>query len=356
VIPKDTRILFSLSILMLAWPSGLASQSCDSIVSCGSYSQWDPSCLPTPPVTAYNWHTVGPFTANALAKSAACAPFPECPTCNRAGRPIDLSTGDTYITQNDVRVPGLGGGLALTRTWNSIGFDGVPGLGIFGLGWTSNFEERVFVDPDGYVKYKRADGGIWSFGFSGWDNGNPFFAVAGPATQNARLTQIPKGWMLVDRWTLSFENGEQRAFDGKSGNLLSISDRNGNTTTLEYDSSFRLITVIDSASRHLLFSYANPLSYLVTSVTSDFGVSLSYAYDAQMRLVQVTEPDNTTVSFQYTDSNPNLITSVLDSGGRVLESHTYNTCGQGLTSSRAGGVEAVTVAYPLSCHFNAAAP
>jgi len=59
-----------------------------------------------------------------------------------------------------------------------------------------------------------------------------------------------------------------------------------------------------------------------------------------------TKPDMTTVSFQYNDPNPTLITAVLDSNGKVLESHTYDSQARGLTSSRAGGVEAVTIKYP----------
>ena len=152
----------------------------------------------------------------------------------------------------------------------------------------------------------------------------------------------------ADRLTLTFKNGEQRIFDATSGNLLSIIDRNGNTTQLTYDASYRLITVTDPASRHLYFSYATPASFLVTGVSSDTGVSLSYTYDGQGRLSQYTKPDNTTVSFQYNAaSNATLITAVLDSGGKVLESHTYDNRSRGLTSSRAGGVEALTITYPF---------
>jgi YD repeat-containing protein len=126
--------------------------------------------------------------------------------------------------------------------------------------------------------------------------------------------------------------------------LTTIIDRNGNTTTLTYDSANRLATVTDPASRHLYFGYGSPSSYLVTSVTSDFGISLSYAYDAQGRLTLVTNPDLTTVTYTY--NSQSLITSVTDSNGKVLESHTYDSNGRGLTSSRAAGVEAVTLTYP----------
>src|SRR5262249_39739582 len=53
---------------------------------------------------------------------AKCAPPGPCPKCmaGAVGHPISLATGDTYIEQSDVSIPGLGGGLTLGRTWNSI--------------------------------------------------------------------------------------------------------------------------------------------------------------------------------------------------------------------------------------------
>jgi len=252
------------------------------------------------------------------------------------GHPISLATGDTYIEENDVKVPGIGGGLNLNRTWNSIllSVQGVSASGVFGTNWRSTFEERVVNSGNGYLMYSRSDGSFWAFYFSG----SPAWSIAAPANVSASLVQG------TSSWTLTFQNGEKRLFDINSGNLTSIVDRNGNTTQISYDATGRLVTVTDPASRHLYFAYANNTSTLVMSVTSDIGIALSYTYDTQGRLMQVTKPDLTTISFQY--NSQSLITTVLDSNGVVLESHTYDSLGRGLTSSRAGGVDAVTVSYP----------
>ena len=282
-----------------------------------------------------------------------CAPAPtkKCPWCG--GAPIDFASGDTYLTQVDIKVPGLGGGLSLQRSWHSVWPQGngapmawqstLP-VGMFGPGWTSNFEDNIYLGNDGYMKRSQGDGNVYSFGFSGVVDGSSQFTVAGQSAKNTVLTEAPSNW------TLTQPNGDQELFDGTSGKILSITDRNGNVTRLTYDASFRLVTVTDPVSRHLYFSYATPSSYLVTSVTSDFGISLSYSYDTLGRLVQYTRPDNTGVSFQYNDNNPNLITAVLDSDGKLLESHAYNSCAQGTSSSRANGVESITLSYPLECH------
>jgi uncharacterized protein RhaS with RHS repeats len=121
--------------------------------------------------------------------------------------------------------------------------------------------------------------------------------------------------------------------------LGAVADRNGNATSLTYDQvTNRLTTVTDAAGRHLYFSYES--GSLVTSVTSDFGVSLSYQYDNVGNLAKVTKPDNTFVTFEYSPCR------TADSSQRLeRESHTYDLVGRGLTSSRAGNVDSVTVSY-----------
>src|SRR5689334_10742073 len=54
--------------------------------------------------------------------AAWACPSKERPSCNcpMGGQPISLSTGSTYIAQVDIKIPGIGGGLSLARTWNSI--------------------------------------------------------------------------------------------------------------------------------------------------------------------------------------------------------------------------------------------
>ena len=255
------------------------------------------------------------------------------------GSPINLATGNVYITETDISIPGLGGGLSVSRIWNSI----LPATEnsypfMFGRNWRSTYEERlIFQGSDGYLKFARADGSVWSFASSQLGTPNIYMPAA-PANDKTTITDGSPNW------TMAFKDGTQRLFNGSTGLLVGIVDRNGNTTQLSYDASNRLTTVTDPASRHLTFTYLNSTSNLVSSVTSDVGITYSYSYDAQGRLSKITKPDNTTVSFQF-DGNSN-ITAVLDTDGKILESHTYDGINRGLTSSRANGVDAITVTYP----------
>jgi YD repeat-containing protein len=329
-------VLFGFSILFGALSGDALAQSAGSCTgsASGFYAPLPPyvfNCISAP---------IFVFTGDICFFDYNCPPWAgpieaksDCPFCTK---PISLATGNTYIEQSDLRIPGLSNGLVLSRRWNSQwpSTQMSSQVGLFGPNWRSTYEERVFVGSDNYIKYARSDGSFWSFGLSRTSGS---LVPAAPANVSATLVQGSS------YWTLTFQNGEQRRFDINSGSLTAIIDRNGNVTQLTYDGLNRLVTVTDPVSRHLTFTYANSSSFLVTGVSSDVGLSLTYAYDSQNRLSQVTKPDLTTLTFQY-DSN-SMITAVLDSNGKVLESHTYDSSGRGLTGSRANGVEAVTITY-----------
>ena len=149
-------------------------------------------CRPCP--GSYNCFSEGPYWIWCLAKTYECPPSagpPEIalgPNCETnqcvAGHPVSLTSGNTFIEEVDVRNPGLGGGLSLTRTWNSMWppTQAAYQTGMFGLNWRSTFEERVFVGSDNYIKWARGDGSFWSFGM-----GAPGWRVAAPANGGATL-------------------------------------------------------------------------------------------------------------------------------------------------------------------------
>lgn len=331
---KILAVVFSLVVILFVFTTNSEAQSGNPCVLNFTY-WWFTGPIPLG-ATCYQ----GPawFFTTCTIPNALCPPPPECLACQvsgSGGHPINLATGNTYIQQMDLGIPGLSGGLSLVRTWNSKwpSTQSTFQVGLFGPNWRSTYEERVYLGLDDYIRYSRGDGSFWAFGYNG-----STYNVAAPASASATLAAGST------YWTLTLQNGDQRRFDNTTGNLIAIIDRNGNSTQLSYDSSGRLITVTDPVSRYLTFSYGSPSSHLVTGVTASVGPSLAYAYDAQGRLTQVTKPDLTTVSFTY--NSQSLIANVTDSNGKILESHTYDSSGRGLTSSRAAGVDAVTFSYP----------
>ncbi len=346
---KPAVVLFS--FLIICQTVAFAQDACTSTTTSGCFGdEYAASFLAQHPGSVC---TLGPREGGVSCHlhslcvySASCASTPQTPTaaaqetaatCSGciAGSPINLVNGNTFIEQTDVSIPGLGGGLRLARRWNSLWPQSQSAVttGMFGAHWRSTYEESLLLSSDGTIKYAREDGSFWSLTatHSGW------VAVA-PANESVLLTGG------TNTWQLKFKNGEVRIFDPVRGFLLSIIDRNGNATQLSYDTMNRLVSVADPAGRHLYFGYGDS-SYLVTSVTSDVGLTLSYAYDDQGRITSLTRADHSTLSFEY-DSN-SFITAVKDSNGKILEAHSYDARGRGLSSSRANGVEALTVTYPV---------
>jgi YD repeat-containing protein len=215
---------------------------------------------------------------------------------------------------------------------------------MFGPYWRSTYEESVFVNLQSNVnnvKYQRNDGSFWTFA---WNSSGTGYQLISPANTGATLTASNS------YWTVTFKSGEKRLFSNTNGKLAAIIDRNGNVTELTYDALNRVTSVSDPAGRHLYFAYGAAGSEVtgngsvVTKVTSDAGITLSYTYDPVLgSLETVTKPDGTNTYFQY---QAGFISAVLDTNGKVLESHTYDQYGRGLTSSRANGVGAITMTYP----------
>ncbi|RJP24975.1 MAG: hypothetical protein C4520_03080 [Candidatus Abyssobacteria bacterium SURF_5] len=101
------------------------------------------------------------------------------------------------------------------------------------------------------------------------------------------------------------------------GNIISLTDPEGNTTTFAYDSLDRLISVtypaVDQYVRKKEFTYY-PDGSLKTR-TDQNGQTTTYTYDTNNRLSQITYPDLSTVTYTY---EPNgLLASATNSAGAV---------------------------------------
>lgn len=285
--------------------------------------------------------------ANAIYMTAVVYPKAVTPSdpgpCNEceaaAGQPINLSTGDVWLSKADYSVPGLAGGLSLTRTWNSLwNLSGPPFLaGMFGTGWTSDFEERLQTLSSTEIEYWRGTGNTWTFQ---QPSGCPScaYGVLTPPNQHASLAFNS----TTNLYTITFADGTTKTFSAQ-GYLKAVTDRNGNQTAVAYDTSNRITNVAAPGGQSLTFTYGlagDPNR--VTSIQDSVGAVATYTY-ANSLLTQAAYPDGSQLNYSY-DSNNN-VAGVTDSQGKVIETHTYDGSGRGLTSARANGVDAVTVQY-----------
>jgi YD repeat-containing protein len=192
--------------------------------------------------------------------------------------------------------------------------------------------------PD-FIRAIRADGKMIPFL-------GPTLNAPQDPTVSERLEVLPSGFKL----TTKDDEVELYALNGK---LLSITNREGLTQTLTYDTSGNLTTVTDPFGRTLTFTYGGPQRWIQTVTTPD-GV-LQYAYVSQSgaeSLGSVTYPDGRTRSYLYAPPagfvpTSNLLSGIVDEKGVQYATFTYQGASGGdslVTSTQhAGGVGRVEV-------------
>jgi RHS repeat-associated protein len=249
-------------------------------------------------------HPVRQLTPTQFAERSPFAPHRPHPKC---GDPVNCATGNFYETQTDLAVGGRGVGLDLTRTYNSqAAAEGVTG--IFGHGWSSSFTDHVIAEKEA-ATVDSGSGGTVTFAQR---KGGEFVA---PNWTQAKLT----GSSTVG-YSLILENQVKYQFEGSTGRLQSLTDRNGNRTTLAYNKAGQLETITDPAGRKITLAYNG--EGLVESAKDPMGHTAKYEYE-EGTLKSVTLPGETKARWQYHYGEAHQMTTMIDGRGGET-SNEYN--------------------------------
>jgi RHS repeat-associated protein len=192
------------------------------------------------------------------------------------GLPVNTATGNMYHDFVDFNIAGRSYSLAFTRTYNSAS---ASTNGPLGYGWNANHQMSLSVSGNN-ATVTQENGSTALFTQSGgtWNPSAPRYVAT--LTNNADGT-----WTFVRRARNSY------TFNA-AGQLTSMTDLNGYTTTLAYTGG-NLTSITDPAGRTLSITWSGGH---ITSVT-DPNVS-----------------PNRSVSFLYADGRGNL-TDAFDVGG-----------------------------------------
>lgn len=134
-----------------------------------------------------------------------------------------------WLEQTDYTLPGLGETIEVNRFYNSIVQEG----GLFGFGWSTKYDETLVAYGDKMIGIHMPDGKAVYFGRS--NTANPYISFSPSVTGQVIKNQD-------NTYTLTFKDGRVHHFD-TGGKLLWQRDRNGNQTTLTYNSSSHLTAV-----------------------------------------------------------------------------------------------------------------
>jgi RHS repeat-associated protein len=239
--------------------------------------------------------------------STPAEPDAEC------GDPVSCATGNFSETQTDLAVGGRGVGLDLTRYYNSqAGAEGLKGA--FGYGWTSSFSDHLVVNKTSKVTtLYQAEGSTV-----------PFTEETGGAFKAPAWSQDTLSGTEGTSYTLTLASQVKYKFAGSSGRLESVTDRDGNATTLTYNEAGQLTTITDPVSRTIKLKYNG--EGLVDSAEDPMKHIVKYTYE-EGNLKSVTQPGEESLRWQFKYDGSHRMTEMVDgrSGKTINE---YNGSNQ----------------------------
>jgi RHS repeat-associated protein len=226
---------------------------------------------------------------------------------------VSCATGDFSETQTDFAIGGRGVGLDLTRTYNSqAAAEGIKGA--FGYGWTSSFSDHLVVNKTSKVTtLYQAEGSTV-----------PFTEETGGAFKAPAWSQDTLSGTEGTSYTLTLASQVKYKFAGSSGRLESVTDRDGNATTLTYNEAGQLTTITDPVSRTIKLKYNG--EGLVDSAEDPMKHIVKYTYE-EGNLKSVTQPGEESLRWQFKYDGSHRMTEMVDgrSGKTINE---YNGSNQ----------------------------
>ena len=230
------------------------------------------------------------------------------------GDPVSCATGNFTESQTDLSIGGRGVGLNLTRTYNSQAAAEASTPGTFGYGWTSSFSDHLVVEKASQkATVYQANGSTV-----------PFTEKTGGTFAPPVWSQDTLSGSSESGYTLTLANQTKYKFNGTSGKLESVTDRNGNATTLVYNGTGRLETITDPAGRKITLTYNS--EGLVESAKDPMGHVVKYTYESG-NLASATEPGESTLRWQFKYDSSHEITTMTDGrGGKTINE--YNSSHQ----------------------------
>ncbi len=238
--------------------------------------------------------------------------------------PVDAATGNFWHTFNLMSIPGRGPALGLSLTYNSLG---AATSGRFGNGWQDSYGTNLTIGSgNNPVTVNQENGAQVTFSLV---NGG----YVAPLRVQATLTHNGDG-----TWTFLRKQRDTFKFNAL-GQLTSITDLNGYSTTLSYTSG-QLTAVTDPEGRTLTFGYTGSLVTTVTDTTGSRSVLLGYtgtdltsitdigggvttmSYSGTHQLLQMLDPNQQSAVTKHYLTNvydpvSGKVTSQTDFAGRV---------------------------------------
>jgi len=241
-----------------------------------------------------------------------------CAGDNGAGNPCNVATGNKYQSETDFN----NSSLVFRRSYNS---QNLVNLGL-GMGWRHNYQRKLSVDGNTLIR------------ISGNGRGEPWIKNAGvwqgDADSDIAIVETSSGFELT-RANNVVENYNS------VGQLLSITDTNGQVISYTYNASNQLEKVTNQYGSSVDFTYDE---FYLRSVTDALDNEYRFEYYPNGNLESVIYPDTTPSddtdnprrTYHYEDSNyPSHLTGITDENGDRYATWAYNADGKAILTKHA---------------------
>lgn len=260
----------------------------------------------------------------------------------RLGDPIDASTGNFYLQEDDIAG---GEWLSVSRFYNSA-----PGVapGTLGFNWRHSYDRSLVLtgQPATAAMLLRPDGKQQTF-----TKANGVWTGVTPVDV---FSEISNAQGVVTGYRVFIGGTRQTEEYALNGKLVRVTGQNGQGVTVTYftggDADGLLWKVTDSFGRTLTFNYDG--KDRLETIFLPTGRTVSFDYDnASGNLVRVWYPD-TYRSYRYDETDhigaadlPNALTSISGGDGQRFEDITYDDQGRATSSAFGGKVGATKILY-----------
>ncbi len=203
----------------------------------------------------------------------------------------DCGTGDQTEKQTDLSVAGLGGGLVLTRAYSSRLAESQSSPGMFGYGWSTQFDDQVVSGPEG-MEVTGPTGSTASFAEPSYD----VYSAAPGVDASLTFNGTTYTYVAPDQTKTVFEP-EPTPAGTTAYKPETVTDPQGQVTNYTYNSLGQLtqVTAPSGAAgvpgRSISFTYVpvGPGAGLVATASDPAGLTVSYTYDANDNLIGVSD-------------------------------------------------------------------
>ncbi len=225
--------------------------------------------------------------------------------------PVYANTGRLQKTFVDLKVPGVGPALTVTRTYQSQDW----ATSLLGRGWVFNLGRRLTLlrGNDGQRRLILRQGtGEINFFSEDLDGTIHLLADYGVSYQ---LTRNPDGTYVV---VYTEGTVEHLTADGR---LLQVLDRNANALSFEYNTVGCLSRIVNASGNGVDFQLGP--NGKIARVSDNLGRAVQYAYDPNGNLISSTDPMGLVTQYRYDDQN--RLVGIMDARGNPVLAVTYDS-------------------------------